>query len=250
MVLQAPCPDFGDVMFNLVVADDDARSLAILCEQIGSGTLADMFFVETISDGEQVLARLSGHNPPDIVLMDIDFGEGKPNGIELVERMSLMGSHAQVIYVTGRIEFCTQVYRTDHVYFLVKPVRQNELENALKRACDRVIQRESELIALSTRTKTVLVHPHDIMFLESKRRKVLVHTCDAVHETYATLDKVFRLLPEPFVRCHKSYLVNMDYIVELQTDHILLRTGETVPVSQSRRKDTRDTLLRYLGNGF
>ena len=66
-------------------------------------------------------------------------------------------------------------------------------------------------------------------------------------QTYATLGQMLDMLPECFVQCHKSYLVNMACIVELRPGSVLLRSGREVPVSQRQRTSVRDSFFHYVG---
>ena len=52
-------------------------------------------------------------------------------------------------------------------------------------------------------------------------------------------------LPSCFVRSHKSFLVNMASIETLDADHVVLQTGEAVPVSQKRRKATQEAFIAF-----
>ncbi len=62
-----------------------------------------------------------------------------------------------------------------------------------------------------------MVDPAEVEFVESERRKVRLHSVRGeCIETYATLGQMLDMLPECFVQCHKSYLVNMACIVELR----------------------------------
>jgi desulfoferrodoxin len=70
---------------------------------------------------------------------------------------------------------------------------------------------------------------------------------DEIVEVYAKLSDLMQKLPNRFVQCHKSYVVNMGFIKELAQDHALLTTGESVPISQQRRKPMREAFIEYIG---
>ena len=90
-----------------------------------------------------------------------------------------------------------------------------------------------------------------VAFVESNLRKVRVCLADGESlETYATLAGLLKKLPPTFVQCHKSFLVNMDHIAELRPDCVVLQSGDTVPISQARRKATREAFLSYARAGF
>lgn len=85
-----------------------------------------------------------------------------------------------------------------------------------------------------------------IEYLESERRKLRLHTDGNVMEVYCSLADAQAMLPEGFVRCHKSFVVNLADVVEIGKDDILVKSGERVPMSQKRRHEVKEALLDYL----
>ena len=58
------------------------------------------------------------------------------------------GSGTQVIYITGYpLQFCTMVYQTEHIYFLTKPLRQQELFDALDKAMAKLSERAESFLS-------------------------------------------------------------------------------------------------------
>lgn len=73
-----------------------------------------------------------------------------------------------------------------------------------------------------------------------------MHTDGNVMEVYCSLADAQAMLPEGFVRCHKSFVVNLDDVVEIGKDDILVKSGSRVPMSQKRRHEVKEALLDYL----
>lgn len=200
----------------------------------------------------ETLEELDGWLPAgDILLADIELGGqfGGQSGIDLV-KTRLAGTSTQVIYVTGHVKYCTPVYETPHVYFLLKPVKPQELQMAFNRAIANIEKSRGERLVLTSGGNVASLQPRDIRFIESDRRKVRVYTADGVVEAYASLAGLIERLPASFISCHKSFLVNMDYIREVGKDGIHLHSGETVPVSRQKRTEVKRALLSHLGAGF
>ena len=168
------------------------------------------------------------------------------DGIQAVATLYPRGTSTQVIYVAGSVEYCTRVYETPHMYFLLRPVQTEQMHQAL--ACAVANLREREAICLPvTVSGTVMRLPaSQIIFLESRRRKVHIVMADRTVTTYGKLSDMAAQLPTSFVRTHMSFLVNMDYLdcVDRRTAH--LATGEVVPVSRQRSAAARETFLHYL----
>ena len=113
---------------------------------------------------------------PDALFADIrlDGASDVAGGIELVRSRFPRGCGTQVVYVTGYAEYCTPVYETEHVYFLTKPVRQAELDNALRAVLANLDERRTAAIPVQTGGRLIGLVPGRVRYLESDRRKVLV----------------------------------------------------------------------------
>lgn len=233
-------------MYQVVLVEDDAAQAEILRRMVGRSPRGGEVVVEHISDAASLEARLAEGSPVDILMMDIELGSEDANGIDLVKRHFPVGCGTQVIYVTGFLEYCTSVYRTEHVYFLAKPVAQDDLDDALDRAFERLASRANKPLSIRFGGKVVLVAPEQISYIESDRRKVRIHVGAEGIETYASLSDLAVELPASFIQCHKSFLVNMDYIKELKGDSVVLASNQVVPVSQKRRKLVREAIFAHI----
>lgn len=232
-------------MHQVVIVEDDAdqaEALAWMVDRFPRGRECAIACLSSIAELEEYL-RDRGR--VDILLIDIKLGEDGPDGIDAVQALFPAGSRTQVVYVTGHVEYCTRVYRTEHIYFLTKPIKQSDLDDALTKAFENLALTERQ-IAVRTAGSVVLVAPSSIDYVESDRRKVRIHRGAAELETYGPLSKLADELPSNFLQCHKSFIVNMDRIVELQGNSVRLDSGALVPVSQKRRKAVRDALLRHM----
>lgn len=237
--------------YSVMIVEDSVEQSRIIEELVSSSKIEADFVVETcasLADFEQCLKK--GYTPQ-IVFMDVVFEDAAKggrfeDGIEASRRL-LNGRHGvQLIYVTGHAEYCTRAYRTEHVYFLLKPIEPEDFEDALEKAVCNIRARSSRPFGVKVGGRIMRVVPSEIVYIESDRRKVRIHTADDVIEAYESLGGIASKLPDTFVQCHKSFLVNMESIVELRSDGVDLVSGLTVPVSQKRSRDTRDAFMAYL----
>ena len=131
------------------------------------------------------------------------------------------------------------------MWFLVKPFSQADLDQALKQTVSNLKASTTRPISVSVRGTTTLVQPRQISYVESKRRKLFIHAGTKVLETYGVLEQLAQELPDTFVQCHKSFLVNLSFVESYSADGLVLRGGETVPVSQKRRPEVRRAVLGF-----
>ncbi|NHM15432.1 response regulator [Eggerthellaceae bacterium zg-887] len=233
-------------MYRLLIVDDSEEQALALRDLVAAYPHADDLSVECAFSVEELDEAISHGDPVDILVIDVDFGPDAPTGIEIVESRFSMGGDCQVIYVTGYIEYCTGVYRTEHVSFLLKPVGLRDLSEALDRACDNLRRRPTELLVVESGGVVTPVPMRLIAYVESVRRKVRIRYGREVVEASASLASIQKKLPSTFVQCHKSYVVNMDCIFRLEKSEVVLITGERIPVSQKRRREVRDRFVRHL----
>ena len=243
--LSPPCkPEtLADAMYQVVIVEDDAAQAEIIRSMIECSPRGGELAIEHVVDAESLTARLAEEPAIDVLVMDIELGSEDANGIDLVKRYFPAGCGTQVIYVTGFVEYCTSVYRTEHLYFLVKPFAQDDLDDALSRALERLEADSSKPLSVRLGSRVVLVEPSRISYIESDRRKVRIHAGAEEIEAYASLSDLSAELPASFIQCHKSFLVNMDHVKELKADSVVLSSNQVVPVSQKRRKFVREAVF-------
>ena len=141
-------------MYTVAVVDDDLRQCGILADMIADAPFSS-FDIRTFQSVSGLESFQAYHGPVDICLMDVrmDDDAGRfADGIEAVSRLFPEGCGTQVIYVTGYVEYVTPVYETPHVYFLLKPVRAEQLYAALGKALEGKVKK----VELTSRLKS---HP-------------------------------------------------------------------------------------------
>ena len=142
-------------MRRILLCDDDpvqAKQLSELVVRL-MGPDTSVAFCDS---EEKLVKSLEGASVPSVVLMDIELGAGVC-GIDVVKRLFPAGSGVQVIYITGYIEYCTKVYETEHISFLVKPVLEQELKAALDRALNRTAENIREGIMIRSRSELLFL---------------------------------------------------------------------------------------------
>ena len=167
----------------------------------------------------------------DIVFMDIRFGgSAVAEGIEAVARLFPRGSTTQVIYVTGYGDYHSKVYTTQHVGFLMKPVGQKAVDEAVAEALQRRAESAERPVLVASGGDVRVVLPRNVMWAESHRRLLCIHT---------------RYGDDRFVHCHQSFLVNLDYVTAWNNDRFVLADGRAIPISQRRRAVAKAAVLAY-----
>ena len=232
-------------MYNILICDDDARHNDTLRETITDLMGRDSVNVIPCTTAEEPLRLVAQGVQPHALLMDIELRER--SGIDTVKRLHRTHPDVPVIYVTGHIGYCTQVYETDHVGFLVKPVQRPDLDAALRRALDRAEKTRTEGLVIRSHQQSQFLPFAKLRFLESSGRKVQFACQGERLESYVRLKDVLTQLDGRFYQCHKSFVVNLDWVSKIEHSDFLLHSGERVPISARHRQEARDRFFHTLG---
>jgi len=234
-------------MVTIVLFDDNQHNLAELRKQVErqfpQGT---PYTILEASSYDELMRILATSASVDILITDIVTPEGEPSGIEVVQRLFPPESGTQVIYTSGYLEQATEVYQTNHLYFLLKPIDPAKLRDALAKATSALTHRVPKMLRIKVGRRDQLVNVATITYLESSLHKVTVHTRVRDFETYARLDELQAQLPTSFSRCHRSYLVNLSCVSSLDESVLTLHDGTTLPVSRRRMRQVQHDLLAYV----
>lgn len=91
----------------------------------------------------------------------------------------------------------------------------------------------------------ILIPVHEIIYLESQLHKVNIVLENKEYQCNERLAVLENYLDERFVKIHKSYLVNMNYISEFSGSEMILRTGQRILISKNRYADTKEKIIEY-----
>lgn len=192
-------------------------------------------------------AALNMETRLDLVLMDIEFGTEK-NGMAVAEELCRIRPQIQIIYVTGYNDRYAQhvlLSRVNLIGYLTKPLDASILICYL----DKLYRTSSfkSFFTFFVRGQQISVLMETVLYLESRNHTVVIHTDNADYTVYDKLSDLSEQLPPVFVRCHKSFLVNMNRIQRLNGNEIWLSEAHMVPVSKRYLSQTREAFFRHIG---
>lgn len=172
----------------------------------------------------------------DILITDIQFEteNGQQNGILEAKKIQERFSRPQIIFMTGYLEYATEIFDASPVYFLLKPIEKEDLYKALDKSMIKLQSewKKSIFVELKGSVEKILVN--EILYIENKGRNLLVHMKEADKAFHMKLGDFEAKLPPHFLRPHQSYLVNMDYIKEFNRTEIILQNDVKIPISRTK----------------
>lgn len=170
----------------------------------------------------------------DIVFLNLELP--KVNGMEVAKQLYESDKSCFIIFTALCEKDWREGYKVQAFRFLVKPLQQQEVEEAV---CQIIKIRCANRIIFCKSSQRFYIPVKDILYVEPsvKGRGVTVHTANMNVEDTRTMKEYSHLLTADFFyRTHRSCYVNMDYIVSYDQFNIHLKSGEQVWMSCKRRK--------------
>ena len=231
-------------MFRIAICEDNKSTLELLA-QIVSEKFGEQLQVSTYEEIEDLYDEWNKTgNPSEILLTDIRFGG--INGIEAAKMIQKHFRNVKVIFITGYLEYAGSIFEAEPIYFLTKPIEADKVCEAVQKAMDRIGQEDGEVLKLTCKGCAMQLRFKDIRYMESDNKNVHIYETENVWTVSQKLNDMEKELPESFLRCHQSYLVNMKEIKSFSTKEIELFSGERVPISRPKYHASKQKLVDYL----
>ena len=228
---------------TLLICDDDKSILEDLSLRL-SHILPENWDIKTfLAPGDLRLYLETSASLPDILFMDIQFGT--ENGICLASDIQTRYPWIAIVLITGYLDYARDIFTIHPAYFLVKPVDTDKLTAAIERALEYMDCCQDKPVALQSNGRIFTLKSSEICYIESEKRRLHVYTSEDKFTVYMKLIELKEKLPGCFLSCHKSYVVNMNYIQNFTAQKIILLNQAEIPVSRSRYKKSREEFLRF-----
>lgn len=230
---------------NIAICDDEKAIREQINELIGKekpGVCPE--FYET---GDSLLAAGKQF---DIVFLDIQM-DGT-DGIETAKKLRERDEDTILIFITAIREYVFKAFDVAAFHYLLKPIEEDKFHEVFGRAKRELEKRKSkrrETIFIKTRNRSFTLEKDSILYIESRAKKVEIHTTGEIIEAYAAMNEMEAQLGESFYRCHRGYLVNMAYVAEYDSESVTLNNGEYVYLAKEKYGEFVKVYMRYLRNG-
>ncbi|MCU0437305.1 MAG: LytTR family DNA-binding domain-containing protein [Raineya sp.] len=245
-------------MYKAIIIDDEEMARTLLFEMLKE-YCTDIDVVDLCKDLPTGVKSIR-KNKPDLVFLDIEMPGH--SGLELLDFFDEDDINFSIIFVTAYSRYAVQAFKLSAVDYLLKPIEVEDLKNSIelfkknkyRNKEEYAVLRENiknpstKKIALHTLSSINFVNTQDILFFQGDGSYTKVFLKDGRNITLSKGLKHFEnLLAEiyTFFRCHKSYIVNLEYITDyIKSDGGYLVIDKMHEIMVSSEKI--DTLLKLL----
>ena len=184
-----------------------------------------------------------GDNLLDDIEVELLFLDIIMNGMKIARKLRDIQFKAPIIFLTAHADYAVESYEVYAAGYLLKPYDTNKLTLLLDEVLQRSVQKR---IAVKVKKQHRYLEINDIMYVESDKHVLNIHLKDSrVIQTTEKLSELKKTInSKRFIRCHQSYLVNMDYIKDAKTDFIL-SNDIRIPIRVRGRKEIIERYHKY-----
>jgi len=234
---------------RVMIAEDERlarEELYYLLQQEG-----DVELLPFATNGRELLEMVEEHKP-DVVFLDIKMPEME--GGQAARMLAARKEQPLIVFSTAYEEYAVDAFKLHAVDYLLKPTDPTRLRDTMQRVRERLEKNKNEhtlplkygaKLLVEENNRLVVIDPATIVYAARDERNVRIHTQKQVYTARMTLVQLEeKLAMYDFYRTHKSYLVNLQYVSELEpwfngAYNLILKNEEQfrIPVSRSAVKD-------------
>lgn len=237
-------------MLNIVICEDEIEQQEILknyLEQI-LNEINSKYEILIFNSGEELFKNYPDNI--DIFLLDIQM-DGL-NGMEVARKIRQIDKkEVEIIFTTSLIEYIQEGYEVRAYRYLLKPIKLEDLKKHIILCIEELTKNKEIYIAVNEKNNTCKVKISEITYIEIQKREMTIHTINEDYTINSSMSKLENELSKyNFYRCHKSFMVNIDFIKNIKQYIAILDNKEEVPISRYRFKETKSRFLSYLGSAL
>ena len=229
--------------FNIAICDDVKmwhQEIADSCKSFFVDKKVDLNFYSYYS-GEEIVKEHS--REIDVLFLDIEMGN--LSGLDAMAQIEKMPNIKTIIFVTSHPEAAIYAYGFKPVGFITKPINADELHSKLGEIYSRM--RPDALISFSDNSGTFHYRKSDIIYIEADSSYCNIHSSQGITVVSYTLKKCEEILQGmPFLRVHKSFVVNLSYVKNMNATEIKLLNDEKIPIGRSHKDEVSKRYQQYL----
>jgi len=176
----------------------------------------------------------------DIVFLDIELEKTGKNGFALANDIRKEDPDTPIVFTTSHQQYSLKGYDYFPLHYLIKPLTAAKLYPILDKALAMSSSNNKEVFIYKEDSGIVRLPNNNIHYIMLKSHQTTIQLQDREVSLRKNGEELLNQLPAHFVRCHRSYIVNLLKIESVDNHHALLSSGTYIPVSRGKSKKVRE----------
>lgn len=233
-------------MIKIAICDDDSY----ICSQIEKyilkyATAKDIKFgIEVFYTGQSLIQFIAKEHNFDLIFLDIELKT--ETGIQIAHKIRTEFDDyiSKIVFITSKDGYEQQLFDVQPLNFIKKPIGFEKIKKCIDLTI-KLLYIDNKTFEYKKGYDLIKINIKDILYFESKRKKIKIVTRNNEDYFYGTLESIKEKLPRTFVEPHGSFLINFDKIERVTRDTIFMQNGLEIPLSQRNLKTIRSMMIDF-----
>ena len=240
-------------MIRVLAIDDEPLALQQLAAYIKKIT-----FLELVAECQSAIEAKEILNNENIDAIFCDINMPDLNGMDFVKSLS---TPPLIVFTTAYSEYAVEGFKVDAVDYLLKPFGLDDFKRAANRLQERlevrqqepattIVSSEDDSIFVKTDYRVVKIAISDIRYIEGMSEYLKIHLESQPKPivTLLSMKKMEEFLPSHFMRIHRSYIINLKKIQEVNKNRVIMDSETYLPIGDNYKDAFNDYLnKKFLG---
>lgn len=165
--------------------------------------------------------------------------------LQLAECISGLEKNINIVFTTDSTELAQSVfldsYKINTCAVIFKPYTTESLIKTVNKI--NHLERNGNVVWVKLKQAIISINTDEVEYVGIDGHCTTFHTTSKIYKTYTSIEEVAGSLPETFMRCHKSFIVNTDFISEYKNrSSLTLKNDSVIPISRAYQKIVRERI--------
>ena len=235
-------------MIKIAFCDDELsvlNELRVLLDQYRVDSNQEIDYT-AFQNPWDLLSEIERGTRYDILFLDVVM-PGQ-NGIDTAAEIRNYDSNVKIVFLTSSEEFAVQSYTVGAYFYQLKPIWKESFFRLMDSAISACEKERTQSLILRCKTGITRIELRHIEFCEVLHRTLFIHLNNGeVLESAGHLDELFRKLAPfgGFLRAHRSYLINLDYVKNISSHVITMSSLAEIPIPHGKYQEIKDKYLEF-----
>lgn len=233
-------------LMRIAICEDNKAHAEILKKMVTRWADKEMLQVEIVcyESAEEFLFYMKDDQHYDLAFLDIQLE--KMNGMELARLIRKEDKTMFLVFTTGEKGYALKGYEVSAFRYLVKPLREQDVANALTRINQMLEDTKKDAMIISCNDELRRISKGEIYYVEVDNHHIVLHMKREIIRFRAKMKEFETQFEEPqFCKCHRSYIVNLHYVASISKEGLELEHGVKLPISRNRWEALNKCYMSY-----
>lgn len=190
--------------------------------------------------GEEIL-DYHDINSYDILFSDIKLNDSSNTGIDVCSNLRMQGFEGEIVFLTSFSEYVFEGYSVRAFHYLLKPITLESLENCMEKY---MMLHTNDQYCLQRKETFIRIPFNHIICIHKDTNDIVIQTTNELFTERISLTEIEKKLPNQFVRCHKSSIVNLMHVESIIGNELYLSNNLKQPIGRNYLPSVRKEIMK------